>query len=97
MRSERLPAAPSTMNANLQQRVIKVVAEVTDLKEEDIDLSTSLSDDLKMDSLQRMTLFIALEDEFQNDAMPPEEVAGLATIQDIIGFIDKKLRESPPA
>jgi acyl carrier protein len=50
-----------------------------------------------MDSLQRMTLFIALEDEFQNDSMPPEEVAGLGTIQDIIGFIDKKLKQSPPA
>jgi acyl carrier protein len=85
------------MNVNVQQRVIKVVSEVTNLKEEDIKLTTSLSDDLKMDSLQRMTLFIALEDEFQNDSMAPEQVAGLATIQDIIGFIDKKLKESRPA
>jgi acyl carrier protein len=47
-----------------------------------------------MDSLQRMTLFIALEDEFQNDSMPPEEVAGLATVQDIVGFIAHKLAQS---
>jgi acyl carrier protein len=86
-----------SMNVNVQQRVIKVVCEVTDLKEEDIKLTTSLSNDLKMDSLQRMTLFIALEDEFQDDSMPPEQVAGLATVQDIIGFIDKKLKQSPPA
>lgn len=85
------------MNVNVQQRVIKVVSEVTDLEEKDIKLTASLSGDLKMDSLQRMTLFIALEDEFQNDSMPPEEVAGLGTIQDIIGFIDKKLKQSPPA
>lgn len=85
------------MNANVQQRVIKVVSEVTNLKEQDIKLTTSLSNDLKMDSLQRMTLFIALEDEFQDDSMPPEEVAGLVTIQDIVGFIDKKLKQSPRA
>lgn len=85
------------MNVNVQQRVIKVVSEVTNLKEEDIRLTASLSDDLKMDSLQRMTLFIALEDEFQDDSMPPEEVAGLATIQDIVGFIDRKLKPAPAA
>jgi len=85
------------MNANVRQRVIKVVSEVTNLKEDDIRLTASLSDDLKMDSLQRMALFVALVDEFQNDSMPPEEVAGLATIQDIVDFIDRKLKESRPA
>jgi acyl carrier protein len=85
------------MSAEVQQRVIKVVAEVTNLKEEDIKPTTSLSGDLKMDSLQRMTLYVALEDEFQNYSMQPEAVAGLATVQDIIGFIDKQLAQSPPA
>lgn len=85
------------MNADLQRRVVKVVSEVTSLPEDDILLTASLSDDLKMDSLQRMTLFIALEDEFQNDSMPPEEVAGLATVEDICGFIERKLAQSPPA
>ena len=85
------------MNADLQRRVVKVVSEVTSLPEDDILLTASLSDDLKMDSLQRMTLFIALEDEFQNDSMPPEEVAGLATVEDIVGFIERKLAQSPPA
>lgn len=85
------------MAANVQQRVIKVVSEVTNLRQEDIELTTSLSDDLKMDSLQRMTLFIALEDEFQDDSMAPEQVAGLVTIQDVIRFIDNKLAQSPPA
>ncbi len=50
-----------------------------------------------MDSLQRMTLFIALEDEFQDDSMPPEEVADLATVEDIVRFIEHKLARSPSA
>lgn len=85
------------MSADVQQRVIKVVAEVTNLKEEDINPANSLSGDLKMDSLQRMTLYVALEDEFQSYTMPQESVAGLATVQDIIGFIDRQLAQSPPA
>lgn len=84
------------MSAEVEQRVIKVVAEVTNLKEEDVKLTNSLSGDLKMDSLQRITLYVALEDEFQNYSMPPEAVAGLATVQDIIGFIDRQLAQSPP-
>jgi acyl carrier protein len=39
-----------------------------------------------------MTLFIALEDEFQLN-MPPEEVTGIMTVNDIVDFIDKKLQE----
>ena len=85
------------MSAELEQRVIKVVAEVTSLKEEDVKPTSSLSGDLRMDSLQRITLYVALEDEFQNYSMPPEAVAGLATVQDIIGFIDRQLAQSPPA
>ncbi len=85
------------MSAEVEQRVIKVVAEVTNLKEEDVKPTSSLSGDLKMDSLQRITLYVALDDEFQNYSMPPEAVAGLATVKDIIGFIEKKLEQSPPA
>jgi len=85
------------MSAEIEQRVIKVVAEVTNLKEEDVKPTSSLSGDLKMDSLQRVTLFVTLEDEFQNYSMPPEAVASLATVQDIIGFIDRQLAQSPPA
>ena len=86
------------MNGELRQRVLKVVSEVTSLPEKDISLAASLKEDLNMDSLQRMTLFIALEDEFQNDSMPPEEVAGLVTVADIVRFVEAKLlAQSPPA
>ena len=85
------------MSADVEQRVIKVVAEVINMKEEDINPASSLSGDLKMDSLQRMTLYVALEDEFQSHSMPQESVAGLATVQDIIGFIDRQLAQSPRA
>lgn len=82
------------MNVNVQQRVLKIISEVLNRKESDIMLDASLRDDLQASSLDQMTLYIALEDEFQR-SMPPEEVTGLSTVKAIIYFIERKLQESP--
>lgn len=87
------PASSKPMNANVQQRVIKVIADILNRKESEIRLDASLRDDLQVSSLDQMTLYIALEDEFQRN-MPPEEVTGLTTVKAIIDFIDRKLQES---
>jgi acyl carrier protein len=83
------------MNSDVQQRVIKAIAEVLERNEEEIGLNASLRDDLAFDSLKQMTLFILLEDEFQR-TMPPDDLIGIATVKDIIDFIDRKLQEPPP-
>jgi acyl carrier protein len=84
------------MNANVQQRVLKVISDVLNRNESEIRLDASLRNDLQASSLDQMTLFIVLEDEFQR-SIPQEEVTDLATVKDIIDFIYKKLREpSPP-
>ena len=90
------PASSESMNANSQQRVIKVIADVLNRNESEIGLDASLNDDLRASSLDQMALYIALEDEFQRN-MPPEEVTELRTVKAIIDFIDKKRHESSPA
>lgn len=80
------------MTTDVQQRVIKIISEVLNQNESMIRLDASLRDDFQIDSLHQMTLFIALEDEFQLN-MPPEEVTGIITVKDIIDFIEKKLQE----
>lgn len=84
------------MNVNVQQRVLKVIAEVLNRKKDEIRLDASLRDDLQASSLDQMTLYVALEDEFQR-SMPPEEVTELVTVKAIVDFINKKLEESPSA
>jgi len=79
----------------VQQRVLRAIAEVLERKEGEIRLDASLRDDLDFDSLKQMTLFILLEDEFQR-TMPPEDLMGIATVKDIIEFIDRKLQEPAP-
>ncbi len=83
------------MNNDVQQRVIKAIAEVLERNEEEIRLDASLRDDLAFDSLKQMTLFILLEDEFQR-TMPPDDLMGIATVKDIIDFIERKLQEPAP-
>jgi acyl carrier protein len=83
------------MNNDVQRRVLKAIVEVLEGAEKEIRLDASLRDDLDLDSLKQMTLFILLEDEFQR-TMPPEDLAGIVTVKDIIDFIDRKLQESVP-
>jgi acyl carrier protein len=80
------------MDANVQQRVLKVIAEVMNQKEGEIRLDVSLRNELQLDSLAQMTLFIALEDEFQH-SIPPEEAEGLVTVKDVVDFIQRKTQE----
>ena len=83
------------MNANVQQRVLKTISDVLNRKESEIRLDALLHDDLQASSLDQMTLFIALEDEFQR-TIPQEEAADLRTVNDVIEFIRKKLLEPTP-
>jgi len=80
------------MNNDVQQRVLRAIAEVLERNEDGIRLDASLRDDLDFDSLKQMTLFILLEDEFQR-TMPPEDLAGIVTVKDIVDFINRKLQE----
>lgn len=86
-------SSSNSMNVSVQQRVLKVIAEVLNRKESEIRLDASLRDDLQASSLDQMTIFVSLEDEFQRN-MPPEEVTGLVTVKDIVDFIDRKLQET---
>lgn len=81
------------MNVNVQQRVFKVIAEILNRKESEIRLDASIRSDLQASSLDQMTLYVALEDEFQR-TMPPDEVTELVTVKDIVSFIDRKLQET---
>ena len=83
------------MSNDVQQRVLRAIAEVLERKEGEIRLDASLRDDLDFDSLKQMTLFILLEDEFQR-TMPPESLMGIVTVKDIVDFIDRKLQEPAP-
>ncbi len=70
----------------VQERVLKVVKEVLALETDTINLDASITDDLAVNSLDQVTLFLALEDEF-NDTIPEEELEQFKTIRNIVAYI----------
>lgn len=80
------------MTHDVYQRVLTVVCDVLDCKQDEVAMDASLRSNFQIDSLKQMTLFIALEDEFQR-TIPPEQVTELDTLKEIVEFIQKKLQE----
>jgi acyl carrier protein len=82
----------TVMREDVEQRVRRVVSQVLNVKEDDIRMDASFREDLATTSLDYMTLFVALEDEFQR-SIAPEQVTGLDTPNDVVEFICNELRQ----
>ncbi|MDJ0956902.1 MAG: phosphopantetheine-binding protein [Arenicellales bacterium] len=78
------------MQQTIEHRVTQVVKDVLEIDEGTNILNASIEKELAPTSIDQMTLFIALEDEFQ-ESIPPQEVAGIDTIRDIARYIEEKL------
>ena len=72
--------------SDINERVIKMVAEQLGVKEEDVNVTSSFVEDLGADSLDTVELIMALEEEFETE-IPDEEAEKIATVQDAISYI----------
>lgn len=72
--------------SNIQERVIKMVAEQLGVKEDEVQTTSSFVEDLGADSLDTVELIMALEEEFDAE-IPDEEAEKIATVQDAIAYI----------
>jgi acyl carrier protein len=73
----------------VKQRVDSIVKEVLRVDPARIMPSSRFKEDLGSDSLDLVTLIMALEEEF-NGLIADDEAAGLITIGDAVNFIEKK-------
>lgn len=80
----------TTTQTDVVQQVMKVVNEVLTLEERDDLLDASFTDELSLSSLERMTLFIALEDEFERD-IAQDDIEHIDSLRDVIEFIKTKI------
>ena len=72
--------------SNIEERVIKMVAEQLGVKEDDIQATSSFVDDLGADSLDTVELIMALEQEFDAE-IPDQDAEKIATVQDAVNYI----------
>ena len=76
----------------VRQKVISVVSEVSAIDISNLNMDLSISDDIAPSSLDRVTLFMALEDEFSR-SIAEDELEGINTLQDLISFVERKAKD----
>ena len=74
------------MSDNIEEKIIKVVAEGLNVNEETISKESKFVDDLGADSLDLVEIMMAIEAAFDCD-IPDEEAGKIATVADAIKYI----------
>lgn len=86
----------SNDQTSVEARVLTVVGEVLAIEGEPPALDSSLVEDLGADSLDLLSLFMALEDEF-GDTISEEDSEGLTTLRDVVECISGRMGENAVA
>lgn len=76
--------------AELEEKLITLMASELEIPREKITLEATFSDDLEVDSLGVVEMLMALEDEFGIE-IPDEEAEGIQTVGEAIDLVQSKL------
>jgi len=77
---------PAKGEQRVERRVKRLIAEELGLEEDEVGLDTNLADDLDADELDRVSVVMRLEEEFDLE-IPDEEVEKLKTVRDVCEYI----------
>ena len=78
------------MSDNIEQKIIKTVAETLKIEESTISTESKFVEDLGADSLDLVELMMAIEAAFDCD-IPDEEAGKLATVADAVNYVEKHI------
>ena len=78
----------------VSERVLSITSEVLSL-DEPATLDMDLRKDLNADSLDLLTLFMTLEDEF-GGSISEDQVENIASLGDIVNYINGRIAEEQP-
>lgn len=78
--------------SELLEKIKKIVSEQLDVDPDQVVPEASFVDDLGADSLDLTELIMAMEDEFGME-IDDEEAQKLRTVQDVINYIESKLKK----
>ncbi|MCK5073681.1 MAG: acyl carrier protein [Bacteriovoracaceae bacterium] len=73
----------------MQERIVKLISDATNIEAGKINLETSFIDDLNLDSLDIVELMMKMEDEFGIE-IPEEDAESLKKVKDIVTYLEKK-------
>ena len=68
-----------------------LIAEQFALNADDVTMNSSFEDDLSADSVDLVELVMAMEEEFEIDEIPEEDLLTLKTVGDCVRYLTAKL------
>ena len=68
-----------------------LIAEQFAVNADDVTMNSSFEDDLSADSVDRVELVMAMEEEFEIDEIPEEDLLTLKTVGDCVRYLTAKL------
>ena len=75
---------------SIEDRVIAIIVRELGVEKDEISPEKAFIDDLGLDSLDVMTLAMAIEEDFDIE-VPDDDVEGIRTIQDVFDYLHKRL------
>jgi len=75
---------------DIESKVISIIVRELGLEEAEITPEKDFIDDLGLDSLDVMTLAMAIEEEFDME-IPDDDVEGIRTVKDVYDYLHKRL------
>ncbi len=70
--------------------VKEILVEQLGVGEDDVELTSSLVDDLGADSLDAIDIVMSIEDEYSIE-VPDETIEQMKTVEDIVSFIESNI------
>ena len=81
------------MSDSISDRVLKVIDKQLNKDVSQVKLTDRFIEDLGADSLDRVELVMALEDEFDNLEIPDKDAENIKTVQDAISYAEKHYKQ----
>ncbi len=72
----------------MKERVMQIISEQFNIEVDELKSDMNFKEDFNADSIELLELILALEDEF-NMEMPEDDVMKIATIGDVLEYIDE--------
>ena len=73
------------------EKLCDLISEQFSVEADTITMETTFADDLGADSLDIVELSMALEEEFGVSEMSEGDIAGIATVGDLVNYLQSKL------
>ncbi len=85
-------------NAELLAKIKAVLAKVTGLDIDDIGDNDSFEEDLELDSLSMLEIWVEIDRTFMDERVkiPNEEIAEIKTLNEAVARIQQELSKAPP-